>query len=227
MISPVSPANSNLVLIVSRAAVRLFDLAGNLRLQVPFEPSYPAYSAVNVYLLAPPNAFAVRFEPDYFLNQERSGQLPSHVKWVNPDGTVRNEMDLPKLPETQREMAAQQYFIGLLPPSIPIYPKEPSLRVANRLRLVIGATCALVGLWLARRNNFPRKATIGWGLFLLLAGVPGLLAFFAVQEWPAKESCSRCQKLRVVNRETCEHCGAAFAPPAKTGTEIFEPLTAC
>jgi RNA polymerase subunit RPABC4/transcription elongation factor Spt4 len=47
-----------------------------------------------------------------------------------------------------------------------------------------------------------------------------------VQEWPARESCPNCKKLRVVDRDQCEHCGADFAPPEKNGTEIFEPLIA-
>jgi ribosomal protein L37AE/L43A len=47
----------------------------------------------------------------------------------------------------------------------------------------------------------------------------------SVQEWPALESCPNCKKLRVVDREHCEHCGADFAPPEKNGTEVFESLT--
>mgnify|MGYP001160529373 CR=1 FL=1 len=34
----------------------------------------------------------------------------------------------------------------------------------------------------------------------------------------------RGKRLRLVDREQCEHCGAGFAPPEKTGTEVFEPL---
>ncbi len=85
--------------------------------------------------------------------------------------------------------------------------------------------CVAFGWWLGRRHHFTTKAQAGWGFFHLIFGLPGLLAFLAVQEWPMKESCPKCKKLRAVDREQCEYCGAEFAPPAKTGTEIFEPLT--
>ena len=56
--------------------------------------------------------------------------------------------------------------------------------------------------------------------------MPGLLAFLSVQEWPAREACPNCKRLRMVDRAQCEHCGADFAPPEKTGTEVFAPLAA-
>ena len=63
-------------------------------------------------------------------------------------------------------------------------------------------------------------------MFHLLFGLSGLLAFLSVQEWPTREACPNCQKLRVVDRALCEHCGAPFAPPEKSGTEIFAALGA-
>ena len=47
-----------------------------------------------------------------------------------------------------------------------------------------------------------------------------------VMEWHAREACPNCKKLRVVDHAQCEHCGAGFAPPEKTGTEVFAPLGA-
>ena len=38
--------------------------------------------------------------------------------------------------------------------------------------------------------------------------------------------CPSCGGRRVVTREKCEHCGAAFAPPQKVGIEIFESAAA-
>jgi predicted amidophosphoribosyltransferase len=61
--------------------------------------------------------------------------------------------------------------------------------------------------------------------FILVAGLPGLMAFGCVQEWPARVTCPHCQKRRVVDHETCEHCGAPFPPAEKNGTEIFEALS--
>jgi hypothetical protein len=86
--------------------------------------------------------------------------------------------------------------------------------------------CAMIGWGLGRRHDFPARAQAGWVVFHLFFGLPGLLAFLSVQEWPARETCPNCKKLRVVDREKCPHCGAAFAPPEKNGTEIFAPLAA-
>jgi hypothetical protein len=86
--------------------------------------------------------------------------------------------------------------------------------------------CLPIGWWLGRRYRFGFAAQAGWAVFHLLFGVPGLLAFLSVQEWPAREACPNCKKLRVVDHAHCEHCGEDFAPPEKTGTEVFAPLQA-
>jgi hypothetical protein len=86
--------------------------------------------------------------------------------------------------------------------------------------------CLPIGLWLGRRYRFSFAAQAGWAVFHVLLGVPGLLAFLSVQEWPAREACPICKKLRRVDRAQCEHCAADFAPPEKTGTEVFAPLQA-
>ena len=49
--------------------------------------------------------------------------------------------------------------------------------------------CAIAGWGLGRRYSFPARAQIGWGVFHLLFGLPGLLAFLSVQEWQARELC--------------------------------------
>jgi len=132
---------------------------------------------------------------------------------------------LPKLPEVQRDTREEQFLLVLTPPAVPFYSGEKQYRVANVLRFVPAILCVLVGWSLGRRNNFTLKRQAGWAIFHLLCGIPGLLAFLAVQEWSPKEICSSCKKLRVVRRENCEHCGSKFAPPSRIGTEIFEPLT--
>jgi hypothetical protein len=103
-------------------------------------------------------------------------------------------------------------------------------RVPQWLLVLNGAVAAFVclpiGWWLGRRYHLSPAAQAGWAVFQLLFGVPGLLAFLSVQEWPVRESCPNCKKLRVVDRGRCEHCGALFAPPEKTGTEVFAPLKA-
>jgi hypothetical protein len=73
-----------------------------------------------------------------------------------------------------------------------------------------------------RKYPFSRGEKITWRLLMLLVGPGALLALYALYDWPAKEACPACGKMRVVNRESCEFCGAAFSRPAPTGKEIFE-----
>jgi hypothetical protein len=90
------------------------------------------------------------------------------------------------------------------------------------LSLLSAAACTLACFLLARRYAFFRIRRIGWALGGLLFGWVGLLLMFALHEWPARVTCPGCRKARVVNRNTCEHCGAVHALPAADGTEIFE-----
>ena len=91
---------------------------------------------------------------------------------------------------------------------------------------ISAALCAVAGWLIGRRYRLPTHTQLAWALFHLLTGFPGLLAFLCVRDWPAQEPCPACEKPRLVDREHCEHCGADFSPPEKTGTEIFAPLVA-
>ena len=76
---------------------------------------------------------------------------------------------------------------------------------------------------MARRYAFSRGRLLVWALCGLLFGWAGLALMLALQEWPACIPCPSCRRPRRVDRDRCEHCGAAHAPPAADGTEIFEP----
>ena len=222
--SPLYPASSNFVLLATHKSIRLMDFEGATKLVQPYEPSFPNYSGVSVFFLESTNRYAVRFDPDYLANQKLGGKLLAQYKFIDTAGTVRETMVLPKLPDPQRNDLPERFMLALTPPAFPIYPMEEPYRVPNILRIIPALLCMLIGWWLTLRHNFTVRARLGWGLFHFLFGIPGLLAFLAVQESPAREPCPKCHKLRVVNREQCEHCGSDFAPPAKTGIEIFEPL---
>jgi hypothetical protein len=98
--------------------------------------------------------------------------------------------------------------------------------VLAKYSLTAALLCLPVGWWLGQRYSLSLPARLGWMAFHLGFGIPGLLTFLCVQEWPAREACPKCKKLRVLDREKCEHCGADFAPPEKNGTEVFELLAA-
>jgi hypothetical protein len=87
--------------------------------------------------------------------------------------------------------------------------------------LASGLACYLM----PRRYAFSPTRRRGWAMCGLLFGPTGLLLMFAMLEWPALIACPKCRKLRVVSRETCEHCGSPHALPEPDGTEIFESDT--
>ncbi|HKB06141.1 MAG TPA: hypothetical protein VKD90_28355, partial [Gemmataceae bacterium] len=94
------------------------------------------------------------------------------------------------------------------------------------LMLLSAAACALVCFVWARRYAFSRGRCAGWAVCGALFGVVGLVLMVCVQPWPARVRCPSCGRDRRVDRDHCEHCGAAHAPPATDGTEIFEPTAA-
>lgn len=88
------------------------------------------------------------------------------------------------------------------------------------------ALLILVGLmvtWLiARRCALGRRETLAWMLGNAVIGWPGVFVMLAMRPLPAREMCVSCGRLRVVNRETCERCGASWPPPKADGTDIFD-----
>ena len=94
------------------------------------------------------------------------------------------------------------------------------------LMLLSAAACAVACFLLGRRATFSRARLVGWSLCGLVFGPVGLLLLLALQALPARVRCPGCGRPRVVDRERCEHCGAAHAVPAADGTEIFETTAA-
>jgi hypothetical protein len=123
-----------------------------------------------------------------------------------------------------RSLEKSSYYI----PGTARYKVTPSGLVPGYIALILlsAAASALGCFVLARRYGFSSARSISWALCGFLFGWVGLALMLALQEWPARITCPKCRKLRVVTRATCEHCGALHAPPAADGTEIFEPTAA-
>lgn len=87
----------------------------------------------------------------------------------------------------------------------------------------LGGLFAAVLAWLvSRRLGDSQRGRIAWAFGVFWLGGYGILLLLALRAWPARVPCPNCGRLRVVDRETCEHCGAAFARPPRDGTEIFD-----
>ena len=238
------------VFITTRKIVSLINSNGTPVFTVPYTPGYSEYPQVQLNFLVAGkkttnglnNHFAVRFQPDLELNKKSGWKMPEHVRWIGPEGAVTKNLELPDLNPIRSERWPEKMATALLLPllrhvafvenfftagTLPMMSlafDQEFLGGWNLLSYALGILCAVIGWTLARRCNFSTKASVGWAVFILLLGVAGLLTFLCVQEFPAREECPGCKKLRAVDRENCEHCDSEFSPPEKNGTEIFEPL---
>ena len=223
-------------IVATKRFVYLLTAEGKPVWKAPYEPADPKSARLLLYCLEPPGQFALWVSPGGRAAERARERHLGRVMWVSRDQGVLKSTDLPALPAPHRGLMLEEKLVSLvMPPAL--LAALPVLHVglwANgvpREVLVLSwassiLVCLPVGLWLGWRYRFSFAAQSGWAVFLLLFGVPGLLVFLSVQEWPAREVCPNCKKLRVVDRAQCEHCEADFAPPEKTGTEVFAPLQA-
>ena len=215
-------------IITTRQTVYLLDSEGRTIFAVPYQPGYAKYPQVQVSFLQPTNGatatFAVWFRPDTELNRKSGGKMPDHVVWLGPEPAVAKSADLPPLPILDFTRWPDQLAEALLPPPAHLMLDKNISSPWNVLSFALAIMSALLSGALVRRHDSSPMAVAGWTLFVFLLGIAGLLTLLCVQEWPAREACPHCKKLRAVDRELCPHCQSPFSPPEKNGTEIFAPL---
>ena len=100
--------------------------------------------------------------------------------------------------------------------------QDPGLRVLLLLSALMGLASALTAWLISRRLGDGRRGQTAWALGVFWLGGYGVLLLLALRAWPARVPCPNCGRQRVVDNETCEHCGALFARPKRDGTEIFD-----
>jgi hypothetical protein len=223
-------------IVATKRFVYLVTTEGKPVWKAPYEPAGHKSTRLQLYCLEPPGQFALWVYPGGRAAEGAREHLSGRVMWIARDQGVLKSTDLPALPAPHPGLMLEEKLTSLVMPpallaALPILHVGLWATGVPRDVLLLSwassiVVCLPIGLWLGRRYRFSFAAQAGWAVFLLLFGVPGLLAFLSVQEWPAREACPNCKKLRVVDRAQCEHCGADFAPPEKTGTEVFAPLQA-
>ena len=98
----------------------------------------------------------------------------------------------------------------------------PVVALGVALLLVSAIGCAVLMLVIGRRYAFGRAARYAWAVFGLFGGPVAVATLLALRDWPARQACPSCRRLRVVDRDLCEHCGAPFATPPRDATAIFD-----
>jgi hypothetical protein len=218
--------------VATRNLIEMLDIDGKPIWKTTYKSSNSDAIWVRVSRLAGAQKYAVWVGP--YLASNRNNEVAdrtySRVLFVSSENGLISETALP--PAVQRSFAGWSFWLSaLFVPPVPLFYFLLGWKAAwlilllTKISFGMAIVCALTGWWLGRRYQFSTGTQIKWAIFHLLAGLPGFIAFLSVQEWPARESCPHCRKLRVVNRVQCEHCGEAFAPVEKDGTEIIEKLT--
>ncbi len=225
------------ILISTRKSVRLLERDGQTILEADYVPAFTKYPNVQLMVLRGSmpthlnrtNEFALCFTPDYRQNEKTGWKMTTHYAWFTADKGITRTLDLPVLhtdggPTPLYDRVASSLVpFGLVAMSEKLDAKH-LLGLESGLSLMWTLAAGIIGLLVVRRYHFSTRATAGWTIFVLLLGIPGLLTLLCVQEWPARETCPGCKKLRAVDRECCEHCAAEFSAPETNGTEIFAPL---
>ncbi len=211
--------------------IYILDVRGQLAATAAYDPGLPEYPITRVYAMEPPGRFAVWFEPDRATNRLHNFSLPIHVQWLNgrpldapaqlevldkgkngaPDAELRGMalMMPPIVLEPMRWMAANPSFVSW---------RWPLLICSMGSMLV----SFMIGMWWMKRYELTGRTRIAWGIFLILGGLPALLALFSARQWPTRVTCQGCGHLRSADQQKCARCGSGFPPAVRQGTEIFE-----
>ncbi len=222
--------------VVTKGFIHLLTSEGQPVWKVPCDKKDGAYGQAVIHFLEVPGQYALWLVPSYRENEKASWQQPTRAVWLARDQGIVRSADLPALPRARWKPQPEERLVSaVVPPAVlllapRLIPGWSGQAIPREMLLLSWGSAVLVclpiGWWLGRRYRFGIGAQAGWAVFHVLFGVPGLLAFLAVQEWPVRETCPNCKRLRLVDREQCEWCGSGFAPPERTGTEVFEPLVA-
>jgi hypothetical protein len=226
--------------LVTRRAIHISIPSETRRIAVPLEQDPARYDVVVGFRPeSEPNVF-IHYQPSERLGTA-AARLPHYVVKANSDGRIVERQTLPPLPAEERINMPQAVLTGTVSPPLvwtlaAAYDQAVGKDVwagwtaGGRPMIVFFVFLALGVLGsaagnvlLARRHAFSAGRQIGWGLIGLLLSVTGFLLMLCMQEWLARVRCAACGRMRVVDREACQHCGRPIPPSPADGAEIFEP----
>jgi hypothetical protein len=226
------------IVVVTDRAVRFISPDSGQLVATGVEHDLGRYGVLEFALTEEPPRFYVWYKPSYWLDAE-AYEMPSHLIAHDPDGAVLARHELPATPLPRDAPGWRDSVVALTlplafvvtafvvaqgqPVDWPFGPEGGAQMIVLLVLIgLLAAGCAAATVVLARRNAWGRGARWGWTTFNFLVGPAGLLLLWALRDWPARVPCPACGRKRVVDREHCAHCRAAFPPRAPDGTEIFE-----
>ena len=96
----------------------------------------------------------------------------------------------------------------------------------ERVMWISAAMSLVLTLLIGRRCGFGWKKTLVWSAANLLLGIAGVVVMLGLNDWPSREACTHCRRLKPIGRRDCPHCGTALPTAPRDGWEIFEPADA-
>ena len=88
--------------------------------------------------------------------------------------------------------------------------------------LVLVLVSALLAWWVLKRHRkYLLRNSLAWSWFVLLLGLPALVAYWFQHPRLAQEECKECGQQAPRDRDACAHCEKPFPAPSQLGTEIF------
>jgi len=232
---PETPPGFDVIATTKNVYVQSLD--GTPQLAVARDPKAEGYGFVSVYKAtkAPGEPMFVLYAPEggSKLNLFAALAMPVQVSQINRDRTVGMHFTLPR-PGYQVRPPEMPLCAMTIPMAwTAVFELVANYQLNSRYSipemtatwlwpgLMALAIAAFIFAW-GRRYAFAPGRLLLWTALGLGLGPLGLALMFSLIDWPAKEKCSTCGRMRVVTREHCEHCSASFPAPAPDGTEIFE-----
>jgi hypothetical protein len=237
-ITDLRPWEQAALVVVTDRAVRFLSSEGGDLVAMNVEHDLGRYGSLEFGLTAEPPRFYVWYKPSYWLGAEVY-EMPRHLIAYGPDGAVQARHELPPGPRRREASTWRDTVVALTVPPVfvvaafvitPVQPADRPFGAEGGAQMIVllvlvglvAVACAVATVVLARRYAWGRVGRWGWAVFNFLVGPAGLLLLWSLRDWPARLPCPACGKKRVVDREHCERCRAAFPQPATDGTEIFE-----
>jgi hypothetical protein len=236
----VSDARAGFDGIVTTQRVVIQSRNGVVEMSTPFDPRAAGYDEVSIYraVFATDKPTFIWYR-GYRMNSPQPA--PELVTKFDAGNAVVARYDLPRLSvSVSMPWSAAPVFL-LVPVTARAVLSKPWRGENGKIDLSMGMSqnqqmafwllsslsslaSAAAGFARGRKFAFSSRRKWTWTAIGFILGPLGFLLMLALLDWPARERCPACGRLRVVTHEHCEHCSKPFAPPQHDGTEVFEPI---
>jgi hypothetical protein len=226
--------------IVTAQRVIIQSTNGTVEMSVPFDSRAKDYDEVTIYrpVYAPDKPTFIWYSAN---RMDIPKPTPTLITKYDSGNAVVEQVEVPRaISSASMSWGAATIFLAI-PVTVRAAIAKPWLGENGRLdlseamspgqRMAFWFLSTLSSLASAaaifarcRKFAFSSGRTSIWTALGFILGPFGFLLILALIEWPVREPCPACGRMRVVTQERCEHCSRPFTPPHHDGTEVFESI---